>query len=104
MGFVVALIFIGAVALFAYLIGRHLIIRKNGIVAEAVITSVKETPGEENDEGNRVMHLIYHVRFTAQDGTEIEARLGDEPKGLAVGDTVRIQYLPNKPKFVILAK
>ncbi len=104
MGFVVALIFIGAVALFAYLIGRHLMIRKNGIVAEAVITSVKEAPGEEDDDGNRTMHLIYHVRFKAQDGTEIEARLGDEPKGLAVGDTVSIQYLPNKPKFVILAK
>ena len=104
MGYIIALIFFGAVALFAFLIGRRMMIRKKGIVTEAVISGVKEAPGEEDDDGNRTIHLIYHVRFKAQDGTEIEARLEDEPKGLAVGDTVRIQYLPNKPKYVILAK
>ncbi len=104
MEFIFALIFIGAVALFVYLIGRHMMIRKKGIVTEAVISSVKETPGEEDDDGKRAIHLIYYVVFKAQDGTEVEARLEDEPKGLAVGDTVRIQYLPNKPNYVILAK
>ena len=102
--FVFGVIIVGGIAFMVFLVSRHILIRKTGVVADAVITSVKEAPGETDEDGNSSIHLIYHVKFRTQDGTEIEARLGDEPEGLAVGDPVRIQYLPNKPKFVILAK
>ena len=104
LGFVAAVLIIGVIALFVFLIGRRLFIKKNGIEADAVISGVKETPGESDDDGNRTIHLIYHVKYRTQDGTEVEARLEDEPEGLAVGDTVKIKYLPSKPTYVILSK
>ena len=103
-GVIASILIIGVIALFVFLIGRRMFIKKNGIEADAVISDIKETPGESDDDGNRTIHLIYHVKYRTQDGTEVEARLEDEPEGLKVGDPVKIKYLPNKPKYVILSK
>ena len=102
-GFFAAVVILGFFAFFGYLISRNIRIRKKGIEADAVITDVKYT--QESGEDDAVTyHPIYHVKYRLQNGLEIEARLGDEPEGLKVGDSVQIKYLPEKPEFVLLAK
>ena len=105
MEIVIVVLFLGGMAaLFAFLIRRNQKIKKNGIEAEAVICHASEQPEETDEDGNTTMHMIYRVKYRNREGEEVEARLGDEPRGLKVGDQVKIKYLPEKPKFVVLDK
>lgn len=102
-GFFITAAIIALLAFFVFFISRSIRIRKKGIEADAAIISVDHTQ-ESTEDGDYIDHPIYHVRYRMENGLEVEARLGDEPEGLAVGDTVRIKYLPEKPAFVLLAK
>ena len=104
MGIIVLILIVGVFGFFFYIMRRNLNIKKNGIEADAFITDVQKTY-ESDEDGNQTVHPIYHVKYTMQDGTGVEAaRLWDEPEGLEPGDTVRIKYLPNDPKHTVLAK
>lgn len=57
-----------------------------------------------NDDGSTDYSYTYYVRFTAQDGQVIEARLGGAPRFTREGEQVRIKYLPEKPRYAIIIK
>lgn len=54
-----------------------------------------------NDDGSRETHYTYYVQYQIEDGQTVEAKLGKAPLRTAVGDRLRIKYLPEKPKYVI---
>lgn len=87
-------------------------INQNGVEADAVVTRVQELTSCDSDGTVSVSH-IYFVTFRALDGQEVEARLGSGKsvdvyigggwdKDLREGVSVRIKYLPEKPKYAIL--
>ena len=95
-----------AVALLAVLVGvvitikRNNAIRQGGIETDAVVSRIKENE-TQNDDGSRQMHYTYYVQYQTEDGQTVEAKLGKAPLRIAVGDRLRIKYLPEKPKYVI---
>ena len=78
-------------------------IKKNGIEANAVVSRIKEQENTDS-EGFTDTTYIYYVTFTTQDGQSVEAKLGNPPSKIKVGDSLTIKYLPNKPKLVIAIK
>ena len=78
-------------------------IKKNGIEANAVVSRIKEQESTDSD-GFTDTTYIYFVKFTTQDGQDIEARLSNPSGTIKIGDELRIKYLPNKPKMVIAVK
>ena len=87
-------------------------IRKNGIVADAVISRVQTRSGTRTsvsdnplmrDQEVDTTEYTYFVRFRLQGGQEVEAKLGEPVEGLPnVGDPIRIQYLPGKMDYVLI--
>ena len=97
-------IFIAAMIIAAiFIVKRYNNIKKNGVEADAVISRIKENE-TLNDYGSVDHSYIYYVKYTAQDGQLVEARLGGAPRLTRVGDRVRIKYLPEKPKYAIIIK
>ena len=56
------------------------------------------------NDGIRDISYTYYVKYQTQDGKIVEAKLGNAPAHLYVGSTLRVKYLPEKPKYVIPAK
>ena len=88
------------VAFLIYTIKRNKAIVENGIETKAVVSRIKEDVGGD-DEG---VSYSYYVSYTTRDGQTVEARINDLPAHTHVGDTIRIKYLPEKPKYVLLIK
>jgi len=78
-------------------------IQENGIEADAVVSRIKEIEGEDAD-GHREVSYEYYVTYRSQDGQTVEARLGNPPRFAMVGTELKVKYLPEKPKYVQLAK
>ena len=78
-------------------------IHQNGIEADAVVSRIKEIEGEDAD-GHREVSYEYYVTYRSQDGQTVEARLGNPPRFAMVGTELKVKYLPEKPKYVQLAK
>lgn len=97
------IIVVGMIIAIVFIVKRYNNIKKNGVEADAVISRIKENE-TLNDDGSIDTSYIYYVKFTAQDGQVVEARLGGAPRLTRVGDRVRIKYLPEKPKYAILIK
>jgi hypothetical protein len=97
---VVVIVIVGGII---FTIVRTNAIKKNGIEANAVVSRIKEQENTDS-EGFTDTTYIYYVTFTAQDGQSVEAKLGNPPSKIKVGDELRIKYLPNKPKLVIAVK
>ena len=91
---------ITVVAVVIFTIRRNKAIINNGIEADAVVSRIQEDVGGD-DEG---VSYSYYVSYTTQDGQTVEARINDLPSHTHVGDPVRIKYLPEKPKYVLLVK
>ena len=91
---------VGIVGGIIFTIMRTNAIKKNGIEANAVVSRIKEQESTDSD-GFTDTTYIYFVKFTTQDGQDIEARLSNPPSKIKVGDSLTIKYLPNKPKLVI---
>ena len=99
---IAAAVVIAAVAIF-FVAKRYNAIKKNGVEVDAVVSRIKE---EENtdDDGHVNYTYTYYVRFTAQDGKSVEAKLNHAPRNTREGDTLRVKYLPEKPKYALLVK
>ena len=94
---------VGIVGGIIFTIMRTNAIKKNGIEANAVVSRIKEQENTDS-EGFTDTTYIYYVTFTTQDGQSVEAKLGNPPSKIKVGDSLTIKYLPNKPKLVIAVK
>ncbi len=81
---------------------RHKI-QKYGVETDAVISRVSRSERTDSD-GRSDTYYTYYVTFTAQDGRTVEAMLDTEPSDTRIGARVRIKYLPEKPKNVILLR
>lgn len=90
---------------------RNGAINKNGIEANAVVTRVKESVSTDSD-GISDVSYTYYVTYQTRDGQSVEAQLGSGKSvdvrigrawddDLHEGVSVRIKYLPEKPKYVI---
>ena len=86
-----------------YTLIRNNKIRKNGVETDAVITRIEEQESIDSEGGVDYTYTHY-VTYHAPDGQSVEAKLDHAPWGARVGDTVRIKYLPEKPKFAIIVK
>ena len=98
-----------AVVVIAVIVGivfnykRSKAINENGIETDAVVSRIKENEGEDTD-GNRTVEYVYYVRYTNEAGESVEAKLGNPPRFLMEGTTLRVKYLPEKPKYVLMVK
>ncbi|MBQ9511167.1 MAG: DUF3592 domain-containing protein [Clostridia bacterium] len=79
-------------------------IRKNGIEADAVVCRIEESTSYDEETGTSSTTYRYFVKYTTKTGETVEARLADPPRTAVEGTQLRIKYLPEKPKFVIMAK
>lgn len=95
---VIALVVVGVLT-----IKRNQAIAKNGIEADATVSRIEETENRDDD-GHVDFTYTYYVKYQAQDGQTVEAKLGNAPSRIAVGSHLRIKYLPEKPKYVIPTK
>lgn len=100
---ILAIVAVAAVIGIVYVIKRNSAIKKNGIEADAVVSRIKEVE-TTNDSGNYEVNYTYYVTYQTQDGNTVEAKLSGAPAFTREGDKLRIKYLPEKPKFVILVK
>ena len=76
-------------------------IKRDGIEADAYVARVDVEESTDSD-GMTSTTEKYFVRYAGQDGKEVEARLANPRKGLVMGDRLKIKYLPEKPKFVVM--
>ena len=97
------LIAVGIIVAIVFVVKRYNNIKKNGVEADAVVSRIEENE-TINDDGSTDYSYTYYVRFTAQDGQVIEARLGGAPRFTREGEQVRIKYLPEKPRYAIIIK
>lgn len=93
--FVVA--FIGVIA---FTVRRHLAIKRNGIEVDATVSHIDEDITSDSDGGTDVNYTVY-VTYRTAEGQYVEAKLGNGTGDLVVGSTIRVKYLPEKPKYVI---
>ena len=96
---IAAVVIILAVS-FVFTAKRNSAIQKNGIEADAVVSRVEESETEDND-GHRDVNYTYYVRYQTQDGKTVEAKLGNAPARAYEGMSLRIKYVPEKPKYVL---
>ena len=95
---IVVAVIIGAV----YAFKRNQKIEQNGIEADAVVSRIKEI--EKENDGNYEVDYEYYVTYQNQSGEKVEAKLGNPPRFLTEGKQLRVKYLPEKPKYVLMVK
>lgn len=100
---VIAIAAVAAIAGIIYVIMRNNKIKKNGIETDATVSRIKEVE-TSNDDGSYDVQYTYYVKYQTQDGETVEAKLSGAPRFTREGDRVRIKYLPEKPKIVLLVK
>ena len=100
---IIAVVAVAAVIVIIFTVKRYTAIKKNGVEADAVVSRIKEVE-TQNDDGSYDTSYTYYVKFTTQDGQVVEAKLGGAPRFTREGDQLRIKYLPEKPKNIILVK
>ena len=76
-------------------------VKKEGIEADAFVSRIDVEESTDSD-GMTSTTEKYYVRYTGQDGKQIEARLANPRKGLVMGDRIKVKYLPEKPKYTVM--
>ena len=99
----IAVVVIVIVAGFVFNYKRSQKINQQGIEADAVVSRIEEVEHEDAD-GHRDTDYEYYVRYTNQSGQTVEAKLGNPPRFLMEGTQLRVKYLPEKPKYVLMVK
>ena len=99
----IAVFVIAIVAGFVYNYKRSQKINQEGVEADAVVSRVKEIE-KETENGGHDVDYEYYVRYQSQSGENVEAKLGNPPRFLTEGTQLRIKYLPEKPKYVLMVK
>jgi len=98
-GVIVLVVIIG----FIYNYKRSKAINEKGIEADAVLSRIKEVEGQDSD-GNRTTDYEYFVKYKNESGETVEAKLGNPPRFITEGTQLRVKYLPEKPKYVLMVK
>lgn len=78
-----------------YCILRNKKINENGIEADAVISRIDTNYDSEGSPSQ-----VYFVDYVNAEGNTVTAKLGNPPMNAFQGMTMRIKYLPEKPKYV----
>ncbi len=76
-------------------------VKKEGIEADAFVARIDVEESTDSD-GMTSTTEKYYVRYTGQDGKQIEARLANPRKGLLMGDRIKVKYLAEKPKYAVM--
>lgn len=97
---IIVLIVAVAVCMIAFTIVRNNKIRANGIEADAEISRI-DTDTETDSDGHVTTTETYYVRYQNAEGAIVEAKLGNPPARCRVGSTLKVKYLPEKPKYVV---
>ena len=100
---IIAVVVIAVVAGFIFSSKRNKAIMEKGVEAEAVVSRVDENE-TTNDDGSRDVNYTYYVKYQNEAGETVEARLGNAPARCYEGMSLRIKYLPEKPKYAIPAE
>ena len=74
-------------------------IHRNGVETDAVISRIKIDTDADDD-----IVKTYYVTYRNDDGEAVEALLGNPRHNMTQGVRLRVKYLPEKPKHVVLAK
>lgn len=88
---------------FIYNYKRSKAINEKGIEVDAVLSRIKEVEGQDSD-GNRTTDYEYFVKYKNESGETVEAKLGNPPRFITEGTQLRVKYLPEKPKYVLMVK
>lgn len=99
---IIAIVAVAAIIGIIFVVKRNSAIKKNGIEADAVVSRIKEVE-TDNEDGSHDVKYTYYVKYQTQDGNSVEAKLSSAPRFTCEGDSLRIKYLPEKPKYVIPA-
>ena len=78
-----------------YCVLRNRKIDENGIEADAVISRIDTNYDSEGSPSE-----VYFVDYVNAEGNTVTAKLGNPPMNAFQGMTMRIKYLPEKPKYV----
>lgn len=109
----VAVIVIAIAAGVIYTAKRNSEIKRSGIETDAVVTRVREDVSTDSEGLGETVTYIYYVTYRTTDGQTVEAQLTSGKsldvrvggkvwdRDLHEGSSVRIKYLPEKPKYVI---
>ena len=76
-------------------------IKRDGIEADAYVARVDVEESTDSDGMTSTTEKVF-VRYTGQDGKTVEARLANPREGLVMGDRIKIKYLPEKQKYVVM--
>ena len=98
-GVIVLVVIIG----FIYNYKRSKAINEKGIEVDAVLSRIKEVEGQDSD-GNRTTDYEYFVKYKNESGETVEDKLGNPPRFITEGTQLRVKYLPEKPKYVLMVK
>jgi hypothetical protein len=98
-GVIVLVVIIG----FIYNYKRSKAINEKGIEVDAVLSRIKEME-RVNDDGSHETEYEYFVKYKNESGEAVEARLGNPPRFITEGTKLRVKYLPEKPKYVLMVK
>ena len=98
-GVIVLVVIIG----FIYNYKRRKAINEKGIEVDAVLSRIKEVEGQDSD-GNRTTDYESFVKYKNESGETVEAKLGNPPRFITEGTQLRVKYLPEKPKYVLMVK
>lgn len=93
----VAVVVVAIVAVYSIL--RNKKINENGIEADAVVARI-DTDTQTDADGSVSTNETYYVEYQNAEGQIVTAKLGNPPFGAVVGTTMRVKYLPEKPKYV----
>ena len=84
-------------------------VKIKGVETDGVISRIEEYESSSSDAPAMVKE--YYVKFKIQDGKSVESKLSNPTRpsdllkfgsSLAVGDRIRIKYLPGKEVFVVM--
>lgn len=100
---VIGVIVLAVIIGFIYNYKRSKAINEKGIEVDAVLSRIKEVEGQDSD-GNRTTDYEYFVKYKNESGETVEAKLGNPPRFITEGTQLRVKYLPEKPKYVLMVK
>ena len=100
---IIAVVAIAVIIGFIYSYRRNKAINENGIEVDAVLSRIKEME-RVNDDGSHETEYEFFVKYKNESGEAVEARLGNPPRFITEGTTLRVKYLPEKPKYVLMVK
>ena len=92
---IIAGIVVVIVIIAVYSIQRNKRINEKGIEVDAVISRIDTDYDSEGSSSE-----TYYVDYVNAEGQTVTAKLGNPPMNAYQGTSLRVKYLPEKPKYV----